>query len=240
MATATRERPSKQNLWKALHAFQAEAPKLQKDKINPAFRSRYLSLDSLMEQVLPVLNKHGLLWVTAPNFQTLTAGGEARVEPNLNYRLIHAESGEETSGTVPLLLAKRDPQGLGSAITYARRYALMAVLGLVADEDDDGAQASSRAGNGGARVTARPPQQTRGVASAKQRGLINARAAEKQLPPTDLAGIVLAATESPVREFDTQSEAEEWLRRAMDRLPATAVDGVLAGIDQADPQELPL
>jgi hypothetical protein len=44
---------------------------------------------------------------------------------------------------MPLLLAKSDPQGQGSAITYARRYALMAVLGLVADEDDDGNKASA-------------------------------------------------------------------------------------------------
>ena len=86
------------------------------------------------KQVLPLLNKHGLIWLTAPNFQA--HGGE--IQPNLSYRLIHAESGEETSGTVPLMLSKRDPQGLGSAITYARRYAWQSVLGIAAEEDTDG------------------------------------------------------------------------------------------------------
>lgn len=228
-------------LWEALLAFQADAPTLQKDKINPAFRSRYLSLDALMGQVLPVLNKHGLIWITKPE-----ANSEGR--PVLTYRLVCPADPDRTGieGTMPLLLSKEDPQGLGSAITYARRYALMAVLGLVADEDDDGAKASRPTGrisapapNGGA-VSSGPAQATVRAATAKQRGLINAKAAEKNLPPEDLANIVLAATESPVREFDSQSDAEAWLRRAMDRLPATAVDGVLAGIDQADPVDLSL
>jgi hypothetical protein len=49
---------------------------------------------------------------------------------------------------MPLLLSKNDAQGMGSAITYARRYALCAVLNLVADDDDDGARASRRASTG--------------------------------------------------------------------------------------------
>ena len=233
-APAENTRPSKVDLWKALHAFQAEAPSLQKDKINPAFRSKYLSLDHLMEQVVPVLNKHGLIWTTAPNYLLVNTGPEHKtVEPTLSYRLIHAPSGQETAGTVPLIPSKRDAQGLGSAITYARRYAIMAVLGLVADEDDDGARASG-GGTGGARVSARPPQQTQGIVTAKQRGLINGKAGEKNLPPIDLANIVLAATESEPRDFESQTAAEEWLRRAMDRLPSKCVDPVLAGIDQAE------
>jgi hypothetical protein len=125
---------------RALLAVQAEAPKLQKDKINPAFRSKYLSLDALMEQVLPLLNKHGLVWTTAPCFARPDSNDAA-----LGYVLTHAATGSEIRGIMPLLLSKQDAQGLGSAITYARRYSLMAVLGLVADEDDDGAKASQRA-----------------------------------------------------------------------------------------------
>jgi hypothetical protein len=149
------------NLMTALLAVQAEAPKLQKDKINPAFRSKYLSLDALMEQVLPVLNKHKLVWITRP-------GQDSEGRPVLSYELAFAvpshfpalppppkDGGwsetkvtvlptEAIKGTMPLMLSKQDAQGLGSAITYARRYSLMAVLGLVADEDDDGAKASRR------------------------------------------------------------------------------------------------
>lgn len=117
------------HLSKALHKFQAEAPALQRDKINPHFRSAYLSLEGLMGEVLPALNRAGLIVVQLP----CVLDGE----PALRTRLIHAESGESIEETMLLLLAKADPQGHGSGITYARRYALMAFLGLVADEDDD-------------------------------------------------------------------------------------------------------
>jgi hypothetical protein len=71
------------------------------------------------------------------------------------------------------------------------------------------------------------------MATARQRGLINGRANEKGLPPTTLAGIVLAASESETREFDSQSDAEAWLKRALDRLPARLVDPIIERISQA-------
>lgn len=144
---STRAMHHKADLWKAVLAVQSELHELQlnKDRTNPAFRSKYLSLDALMDEVLPLLSKHGLVWLTYPNHMLVNQGPEQkRVEPNLAYRLVHAETGQETAGTMPLLLVKRDPQGLGSAITYARRYSLMAVLGLVADEDDDGNKAGEK------------------------------------------------------------------------------------------------
>lgn len=118
---------------KALLEVQLQAPSLQRDKINPHFGSRYLSLESLMEAVLPVLNDHGVVLVQSPT----TDDG-----PVLVTRLIHAESGEEIATTTPLLMEKQTAQSFGSAMTYARRYALMAMLGLSADADDDGAEAS--------------------------------------------------------------------------------------------------
>ncbi len=118
----------------ALLAVQKDAPALQKDALNPHFKSRYLSLESLMGQVLPVLNAHGIVLLQHP---TVHEG-----QPALHTQLIHAESGEFVEDTMLLMMAKPDPQGQGSAITYARRYALMSALGLVADEDDDGATAS--------------------------------------------------------------------------------------------------
>jgi hypothetical protein len=68
--------------------------------------------------------------------------------PVLGYRLQHAQSGEKVGGVMPLLLTKQDPQGLGSALTYARRYSLCAVLNLVADDDDDGNTASQKTSAG--------------------------------------------------------------------------------------------
>lgn len=65
-------------------------------------------------------------------------------QPALRTRLIHSETGEFIESTMPLILAKNDPQGQGSAITYARRYALAAIFGVTGEKDDDGN--SSRAG----------------------------------------------------------------------------------------------
>lgn len=120
-----------ESLTEAIHAVQADMPKLQKGAINPHFQSRYVSLDTLMAEVLPVLNRHGLIWLTMPCRDTTG-------EPALGYKLQLVSTREEVGAVMPLLMARDDPQGQGSAITYARRYALMALLGLVADVDDDG------------------------------------------------------------------------------------------------------
>lgn len=168
----------------ALLAVQKEAPKLQKDKINPHFKSTYLSLETLHEAIMPLLNKHGLIWTTGPSY---VIAGDTAV-PTLAYKMIHAASGEVVDGAMPLSAAKSDPQGQGSAITYARRYALMAVLGLVADEDDDG--------NAGSR----PRQQ-----QSSRRG---------EIPPSDSPGHDPASRDAaPViptdrarRIFDTATE----------------------------------
>lgn len=114
---------------------QKDMPALQKNAINPHFGNAYISLDTLMEQVLPILNKHGLILSQIPS----SIGDE----PALQTMIINAEDGDSLHGTVPLILDKDNSQGLGSAITYARRYALMAFLGLVADKDDDANAASA-------------------------------------------------------------------------------------------------
>ena len=129
-------------------AFQKDIPtlKLGKDSSGQIAGRRdykYLSLDKLMAEVLPLLNKHGLVWMTHPTKET--------GEPSLRYTLIHPASGEREGDILPLMLDKANSQGLGSAITYARRYALTAVLGIVPDEDDDGAAASKT------EVKRRPP-----------------------------------------------------------------------------------
>lgn len=128
---------TKDGLYPALLKVQAEAPKLQKTAINPHFRSRFVPLEEVHEAIIPILNTNGLVWTTCP-------GHTENGSPVLDYSLIHASTGEKVSGSMALLPAKADPQGQGSAITYARRYALMAVLGLVADLDDDGNAASKK------------------------------------------------------------------------------------------------
>lgn len=117
----------------ALLAFQSEGINLQKSAINPHFKNRYVPLDTLMGQVLPILNRLGLVLLQFPTTVDVSA-------PGLRTRITHAESGEFIEDTMVLVLDKISPQAQGSALTYARRYSLMAILGLVADEDSDGAK----------------------------------------------------------------------------------------------------
>jgi hypothetical protein len=125
------------SLMTALLAVQAEAPKIAKNAENPHFKSKFASLDDVMEEIGPILTRHGLVWLTLP--------GRVDGEPVLSYRLVHAATGEAIEGAMPLMLKTADPQGQGSALTYARRYSIMAVLGLVTGDDDDGNRAQSAA-----------------------------------------------------------------------------------------------
>lgn len=122
------------SLTKALVKAQSEFPSIPNDAENPHFKNKFASLHTIMEKVLPVLNANGLALM---QFPTALEG-----QPALRTKLVHAESGEYEEDTMLLVLAKNDPQSQGSALTYARRYAVLSALGLVADEDDDGATAS--------------------------------------------------------------------------------------------------
>ena len=128
--------PSVKELTGALIAVQRELPTLPKDKENPFFKSKYAGLETVLPAALKVLTDHKLGLVQS-------VGQDSKGGTTLTTILLH-ESGEWISDTQPLLLTKSDPQSQGSAITYGRRYALMAMLGLVADDDDDGHAASRR------------------------------------------------------------------------------------------------
>jgi hypothetical protein len=118
---------------KALIAFHQEIGKIKKDAKNPFFKSDYATLSSILEAIKDPLTSNGLTFVQFPDG-----------ENGLTTRLMH-ESGEWMEATYRMIPAKNDPQGLGSAITYQRRYSLGAVLGLNIDNDDDGNPASSPA-----------------------------------------------------------------------------------------------
>ena len=118
----------------ALVKAQGEFTAIPKDSANPFFKSRYAGLPVVVEKASPILAKHGL---AISQHVSMTEGGEDAL---VTY-LLH-NSGQFMSHAMKLHLVKDDPQAQGSAITYARRYAYMAVLGLVADDDDDGNAAS--------------------------------------------------------------------------------------------------
>ena len=115
----------------ALCQFQSAQLKATKRNNNPAFKTKYSGVNEVLEAVLPTLTEVGLCFVQFPDGEALTT------------RLMHI-SGEWMQASYALKPVQNTPQASGSALTYARRYALLAVLGL-GTEDDDGHAASAPA-----------------------------------------------------------------------------------------------
>jgi len=127
--------PSIGKLAEALAKAQAHYGKAVKDASNPFFKSKYVDLAGCYDACRGALAAQGLSVVQTTEINA--AGGVT-----LASTLIHS-SGEWLGGVYPVNPVKNDPQGIGSAMTYARRYSLMALVGLAA-EDDDGEAASGR------------------------------------------------------------------------------------------------
>lgn len=116
----------------ALAVFQGAVEAVKKDSDNPFFHSKYASLDSILKAIDQPLATAELSFAQFPD----GANG-------LTTILMHAPSGEWIEATYTIPLAKNDPQGAGSALTYMRRYALGAILGLATETDDDANTAST-------------------------------------------------------------------------------------------------
>lgn len=147
---------------------QREIEGAAKDKTNPHYRSKYADLASVADACKPALNRHGIAYVQAP--EPSESGTLA-----LTTMLVH-ESGEWISGTCTMPLPKNDPQGYGSAMTYARRYALAAMVG-VCPEDDDAEAATPKTAPSNKAADQRPK-----LASASQVKELEELAAQKNLP----------------------------------------------------------
>lgn len=122
-------------IYEKLHAIQGELPTLVKTATNPHFGNEYVPLEEVLDKVLPVLNKVGIFLTQLPD----NVGGQ----PALTTVLHDVNDGTEIRVTAPLVLDRQNSQGVGSAITYMRRYAILSILGLVGEDDDDG-NASSK------------------------------------------------------------------------------------------------
>ena len=114
----------------ALAAAQAELRNPVFDSQNPHFKSKFASLAQVRDTITPTLAKHGLS-------VTQLATNDDQGRPSVETILLH-KSGQWLSSTLAVPVAKADAHGAGSAITYARRYSLMAIVNVVGDEDDDG------------------------------------------------------------------------------------------------------
>jgi hypothetical protein len=120
------------NLAVALCDFQRAVETIKKNEVNPFFKSKYASLADILNVIREPLADNGLSFVQFP-----------KGKYGLETMLMHT-SGEWLSESYEMEPSKHDPQGAGSVITYQRRYALGAILGLNIDVDDDANKASEK------------------------------------------------------------------------------------------------
>lgn len=120
----------------ALVKAQKEFGPALKTHTNPAFRTKYANLSACIEAVVDALNNNGI-FLTQPSHEDSTG-------VTVETLFIH-ESGEQMScGKLHVPASKQDPQGYGSALTYARRYSLMAACGIAPEDDDGNAATKAR------------------------------------------------------------------------------------------------
>lgn len=191
----------------ALVEFQKNAPTIHKDARNPHFGNKYASLDAIMDAVRAPLAACGLAISQHPTFVWPSIDIEQDLVPSpaLKTILFH-ESGEVLESSMMLAVEKAGPQAQGSALTYARRYAVLAVLGLVADEDDDG-EAATRGKDGSTQVAAAGVS---GSSAASEEDLTS-----KILAAADKLGAKAATEEAVAKSKETRTPAEHvaWLKR---------------------------
>ena len=125
------------NLGKALVKAQTQMTTVKKDSVNPHFKSSYASLAAVNEAVLPYLSANGIAVL-----QGVSSTQDVKFV-GVSTTFIHGDSGEWWTEELLLSPTKNDPQGFGSAITYGRRYLLMAMAGIAADDDDANDASSS-------------------------------------------------------------------------------------------------
>lgn len=121
-------------IFSALAIAQGQIKPALKDSANPFFKSKYADLASCWEVCREPLSKNGLSIIQ----NSKTENGDVLINTILAHK-----SGQYIANQLKLKPAKLDPQSIGSAITYGRRYELMAMVGI-ATEGDDGNQSSAK------------------------------------------------------------------------------------------------
>lgn len=111
------------NLYTKLNQVKKEIGAISKDSTNPFFKSKYFDINALLKHVEPLLQKNGLLLL------------QPIVKGEVFSEIVDIDNGESVQSSIPLPQMD-DPQKLGSAITYYRRYTLQSLLGLQAEDDD--------------------------------------------------------------------------------------------------------
>lgn len=150
---------------KALAKVQSEIQNPKKDANNPFFKSKYSTLDNVIDAYKDLCSKNDLIVLENPVSKVDENG---KVLVGIEVQIMHT-SGQFLSFD-PYLLSpvKNDPQGIGSGVTYARRYTLSSVFNIASEEDDDGNSASQN----------NKPQSNNKMASDKQLGLLHHKSKE--------------------------------------------------------------
>lgn len=163
------------HLMKAMHAVQGAVDGVAKDAKNPHFKSRYASLESVVDTIRKPCQAAGLVVVQAP-------GAIEDGTISITTMIAHAESGEWLRSVMQIPLSKNDAQGAGSAITYGERYSLMALFNLPPVDDDGEAAAVSRQSAPPAREPV-PPRPANGAITGQMQhgGGANAERVSKML-----------------------------------------------------------
>jgi hypothetical protein len=138
----------------ALVKAQAAMPAVGKEGNNPAFRSKYMTLDGILSVAVPVLTANGMALVQGSEV-VAKDDNDRPVSITVESRLIH-ESGEWIASSATIPVSKPDAHGMGSAITYGRRYSVASLLGIMAGEDDDANGAANVAPQPQTRQTTQP------------------------------------------------------------------------------------
>lgn len=125
-----------ETLLTAILNVQQGAPSISKDTNNPFFKSKYADLPTIWQTIKDLMGENKLI---VTNCMDSKDGSDYIIT-----KIIHTPTGESIESISKVMLAKATAQEYGSYITYMRRYALSAMLGLVTDEDDDGNAASKQ------------------------------------------------------------------------------------------------
>lgn len=126
-------------LFTAMSAFQKDVKQPKKDANNPFFKSKYVPLENVVDAIHTIGSQHGLSEMTYP------AVSENGTEFGVGVIITHSSGQFIQFPPITLKPDKNTPQGVGSAMTYARRYALSSAFGIASETDDDGNDIS---GNG--------------------------------------------------------------------------------------------
>jgi hypothetical protein len=189
----------------ALAAAQAAMGRAAKSANNTHFKTKYADLASVMDACMPALNANGIA-VTQP---VKREDGEI-----ILYTVLHHADSEQTldDGGLPLIVNKRDMQGLGSALTYARRYSLMAMTAIAAEDDDGNAAAKA------------PPAPRQKPAEPPTEAIETARSSLFNADSLDVLKAIFVGLPASVRSVQAVIDAKDARKAELETAPADNAD----------------